>query len=202
MEKMENELQLLNNAKSGDEIALEELLTNYKPLANKIARRYFLAGQDEDDLYQEAMIGLFKALQSYKVESGDFFNFATMCINRQIQIAVKTANRKKNKALNDYVSLNNQGGINIGNDENEDEVLLYIIPSTDQLPDDKLISQEKLVQMKNQIINALSTYEKRVLTLYLKGLSYKKMANLLGKDTKSIENSLSRIKTKLSFLKN
>ena len=105
------------------------------------------------------------------------------------------------KALNEYISLNNQGGIDLGWEDDEDDVLLYIIPSTEQLPDDKLISKEELEEMKKQIIGALSTYEKKVLTLYLKGLSYKEIANALGKQTKSVENGLSRIKAKLSFLK-
>ena len=192
---------LIKLAKQGNSDALEKILTNYKPLAGKIARRYFLAGQDEDDLYQEAMIGLFKALQSFS-GNGEFKSFATLCINRQIQSAVKTANRKKNRALNEYISLNNQGGIDILQDDDEDDVLLFIIPSTEQLPDDKLISKEKLQEMKTKIINSLSNYEKKVLTLYLKGFSYKEIGKFLNKDTKSIENALSRIKTKLNFLKN
>lgn len=194
------ERKLIELAKSGNADALETVLSKYKPLAGKVARRYFLAGQDEDDLYQEAMIGLFKALQSFS-GAGDFSSFAALCINRQIQSAVKAANRKKNKALNEYISLNNQGGIDLGWEDDEDDVLLYIIPSTEQLPDDKLISKEELEEMKKQIIGALSTYEKKVLTLYLKGLSYKEIANALGKQTKSVENGLSRIKAKLSFLK-
>ncbi len=198
MQKSDSEL--IEGSLSGNESALEELLTRYKPLAVRIARRYFLAGQDSDDLYQEAMIGLFKAYQSFKPDSVDFRSFAILCINRQIQSAVKGANRQKNKALNDCISLNNQGGFDLKDDE-DDEILLFIIPSPDQLPDAKLISKEKVAEIKQEIINRLSTFEKRVLSLYLKGLSYKEMASSLGKTQKSIENSLTRIKAKLSFLR-
>lgn len=200
---IDNDLELIEKAKNGNELALEDLFTKYKSLAIKIARRYFLAGQDSDDLYQEAMIGLFKAYQSYKNAKLDFKSFASLCINRQILSAIKMANRQKNKALNDYISLNNQGGYDLKQDEQEDEdgVLYFIISSTDQLPDDRLISKEEVENIKKEIINNLSRFEKQVLSLYLQGLSYKQMAEKLQKTEKSIENSLTRIKSKLSYLK-
>lgn len=195
------DFELLEKAKQGDEKSLEALLVKFKPLACKIARKYFLAGQDEEDLYQEAMIGLFKAEQSFNKSLGiDFKSFASLCINRQIQSAVKSANRKKNKILNDSISLNNQGGIE-SFDSDDDSELYFIVPSNSPLPDDELIHKEKVEEIKKAIINKLSGYEKKVLALYLKGLSYKEMGKILSKETKSIENCLSRIKTKLSFLK-
>lgn len=195
------DIDLIRKAKQGDETSLELLLAKFKPLACKIARKYFLAGQDEEDLYQEAMIGLFKAEQSFNEIAGqDFKSFATLCINRQIQTAVKNSNRKKNKILNESISLNNQGGID--NYESDDEEQLYfIIPSSSPLPDDELIYKEKVDEIKNAIDQKLSTYERKVLSLYLKGLSYKEMGQILEKETKSIENCLSRIKSKLSYLK-
>ena len=195
------DIDLIRKAKQGDETSLELLLAKFKPLACKIARKYFLAGQDEEDLYQEAMIGLFKAEQSFNETAGqDFKSFATLCINRQIQTAVKNSNRKKNKILNESISLNNQGGID--NYEGDDEEQLYfIIPSSSPLPDDELIYKEKVNEIKNAIDQKLSTYERKVLSLYLKGLSYKEMGQILEKETKSIENCLSRIKSKLSYLK-
>lgn len=196
-----NDLELIEKAKNGNEIAFENLFIKYKPLAIKISRRYFLTGQDNDDLYQEAMIGFFKAYQSYKNNHSDFKSFVTLCINRQIQSAIKSANRQKNKALNNYVSLNNQGGYDFGAEEDEDEIVYFIIPSSDQLPDDKLISKEAVENIKNQIIKLLSKFEKQVLSLYLKGLSYKEMAKRLDKTEKSVENGLTRIKSKLSFLR-
>lgn len=199
---IKNDLDLINNAKNGNELALEDLFTKYKSLAVRITRRYFLVGQDSNDLYQEAMIGLFKAYQNYKDNiSNDFKSFATLCINRQIQSAIKSANRLKNKALNGYISLNNQGGYDLKQEDKNDEDFIYIIPSSDQLPDDKLISKEEVEKIKKEIINRLSIFEKQVLSLYLKGFSYKQMAEKLNKTEKSIENSLTRIKTKLSFLK-
>ena len=195
------DIDLIRKAKQGDETSLELLLAKFKPLACKIARKYFLAGQDEEDLYQEAMIGLFKAEQSFNETAGqDFKSFATLCINRQIQTAVKNSNRKKNKILNESISLNNQGGID--NYESDDEEQLYfIIPSSSPLPDDELIYKEKVDEIKNAIAHKLSTYERKVLSLYLKGLSYKEMGQILEKETKGIENCLSRIKSKLSYLK-
>lgn len=196
------DLDLIEKAKKGNEFSLEELFTKYKLMANRIARRYFLAGQDNNDLNQEAMIGLFKAYQSYKSSLNfDFKSFACLCINRQIQSAIKAANRNKNKALNDYISLNNQGGFDIKQEDQDDEDALYfIIPSNEQLPDDMLISKEKIESIKKEIINNLSKLEKQVLSLYLKGLTYKQISKKLEKTEKSIENSLTRIKSKLSYL--
>lgn len=195
------DIDLIRKAKQGDETSLELLLAKFKPLACKIARKYFLAGQDEEDLYQEAMIGLFKAEQSFNETAGqDFKSFATLCINRQIQTAVKNSNRKKNKILNESISLNNQGGIDVYESDDEEQ-LYFIIPSSSPLPDDELIYKEKVNEIKNAIDQKLSTYERKVLSLYLKGLSYKKMGQILEKETKSIENCLSRIKSKLSYLK-
>lgn len=195
------DIDLIRKAKQGDETSLELLLAKFKPLACKIARRYFLAGQDEEDLYQEAMIGLFKAEQSFNENAGqDFKSFATLCINRQIQTAVKNSNRKKNKILNESISLNNQGGIDVYESDDEEQ-LYFIIPSSSPLPDDELIYKEKVDEIKNAIDQKLSTYERKVLSLYLKGLSYKEMGQILEKETKSIENCLSRIKSKLSYLK-
>jgi len=181
-----NDLELIQKAKLGNELALEELFTKYKSLALKIARRYFLAGQDEDDLYQEAMIGLFKAYQSYNPKlNPEFIYFASLCINRQIQSAIKTANRQKNKALNESISLNNQGGYDFNQEDNEDEELLYfIIPSPSQLPDEQLISKEKVEDIKKEISDNLSKFEKQVLSLYLNGLSYKLMSSKLNKTEK------------------
>lgn len=195
------DIDLIRKAKQGDETSLELLLAKFKPLACKIARKYFLAGQDEEDLYQEAMIGLFKAEQSFNEAAGqDFKSFATLCINRQIQTAVKNSNRKKNKILNESISLNNQGGIDIYESDDEEQ-LYFIIPSSSPLPDDELIYKEKINEIRNAINQKLSTYERKVLSLYLKGLSYKEMGKILEKETKSIENCLLRIKSKLSYLK-
>ena len=199
---MNEDIELIKHAKEKDEEAFERLFSKYKPLASKISRRYFLIGQDEDDLEQEAMIGLFRAFQSFDVsKNSDFSSFASMCITRQIHTAIKSANREKNKALNERVELDNQGGIQVSVKDDEDDVMLFVIPSQNPLPDDQLISKQNVVQMTNEIIKNLSEYEKKVLALYLKGLKYKEMSVALKKDVKSIENTLTRIKNKLSFLK-
>lgn len=197
-----DDIELIQKARQGSEQCLEELLNRYKPLANKISRRYFLAGQDDDDLRQEALIGLFKAYQGFSASlAQDFKAFATLCITRQIQTAVKSANRLKNKALNECVSLNNQGGYETKIGDEDEDALVLIIPSTQPLPDDELILKEKIQEIKLAISNKLSNFEKKVLLLYLEGLAQKEMAKMLNKSAKSIEGALSRIKSKLAYLK-
>ncbi len=199
---MNEDIELIQRAKEKDETAFEKLFSKYKPLASKISRRYFLIGQDQDDLEQEAMIGLFRAFQSFDAnKNSDFGSFASMCISRQIQSAIKLANREKNKALNESIGLNNQGGFTLPMKDDDEEVILFVVPSLTPLPDDELISKQQVSQMTSEIVKNLSDYEKKVLTLYLKGLKYKEMSIALGKDIKSVENSLTRIKNKLKFLK-
>ncbi len=192
--------ELIDLAKNGDELALDFLLDRYKLLASKIARSYFLIGAEYEDLLQEAMIGLYKAYMSYdKTNKASFSTFATTCITRNVQTAVKTANRKKNQILNSSISLTNQGGLRKQGDEDEDITL--IIPSTSLTPDEKLIESETLKSIKEKIKQCLSKFELDVLVLYLQGYSYTQIAQKLNLTNKSIDNALSRIRHKLSFLK-
>ena len=193
--------ELIKLAREGNTECVDHLFAKYKPLAKKISRRYFLAGGDTDDIFQEAMIGLFKGFQSYKIsENSDFKNFASLCITRQIQTAIKSANRLKNKLLTEAISLNNQGAFEItGRDEDEEH--FFIVQSNDQTAENALISKENVDEMLKQITNILSPMEKQVLRRYLDGLSYKEIGKLLDKSTKSVENALTRIKSKLSFIK-
>ena len=199
MEKLSDD-QLILKAKQGDESSLDFLLNRYKQTASKIARSYFLVGAEYEDLLQEAMIGLYKAYVSYEPTHGaSFSTFAHRCITRNVQTAVKTANRKKNQMLNNSVSLTNQGAIVI-NTESDDEVNL-VIPSNALSPDQKLIESEKLAEIKEKIKKALSAFELNVLLYYLNGDSYTEIAKKLNQSNKSIDNALSRVRHKLSFLK-
>lgn len=191
--------ELVKEMKSGEVGAEEELFSRFKPMVSSVARSYFLLGSELDDLIQEGMIGLYKACQNYSQNSSaSFKTFAYLCIKRQIQSAVKHANRQKNKILNSYVSLDSQGGYKTG--EGEEEALL-ILPSSILTPDDEMIEKENYEEILDKIKRALSPLELKVLTLYLKGNSYQTISKMVGKNTKSVDNSLHRIKNKLEFLK-
>ncbi len=200
---MENlsDAELVLKAKNGNELASETLFNRYKPLAKKISRSYFLAGADDDDIFQEAMIGLFKAYNNFKSEESNFSAFATLCINRQIQSAIKSANRQKNRILTEAISLNNQGGFKIADENTLEENVFYIVPSNSPSPDDTLISKETLKEVLKKIDEILSDYEKQILFLYLEGKSYKEISNKVNKSTKSVENALTRLKAKISSIK-
>ena len=191
--------QLILLAKNGDENALDFLMKKYKKLASKLSRSYFLVGAESEDLLQEAMIGLYKAYVSYDINSkASFATFARMCIVRNIQTAVKTANRRKNQILNQSVSLSN--GIN-DYSEDDDEEMNLVIPSTSPTPDEVVVENENLEQIKKEIISKLSNFELKVLSLYLKGYTYTQIAQKMDLSNKSIDNALTRIKHKLNGLK-
>lgn len=199
MENLSDDI-LIAQAKSGDESSLDFLMQRYKQLASKIARSYFLIGAEHEDLLQEAMIGLYKAYINYnKSKHATFSTFAYLCITRSVQDAVKSANSKKHLMLSNSVSLTNQGAIVVNNDE--DKEINIVIPSTMLSPDEQLIEEEKINEIKHQIKNKLSSFEQKVLLLYLEGDSYTQIACKLNSTNKSIDNALSRIRNKLSNLK-
>ena len=193
--------ELIKLARAGNSECVDLIFSKYKPLAKKISRRYFLAGGDPDDIFQEAMIGLFKGFQNYKIsENSDFKSFASLCISRQIQSAIKSANRLKNKLLTEAIGLNNQGAFEISGTDSDEEHF-FMLPSNTPTAESALISQENVDEMLKQITQILSPLEKHVLRYYLDGMSYKEIAKLVDKTTKAVENALTRIKCKLSFIK-
>ena len=193
--------ELIKLARAGNNECVDLIFSKYKPLAKRISRRYFLAGGDPDDTFQEAMIGLFKGFQNYKIsEHSDFKSFAGLCISRQIQTAIKSANRLKNKVLTEALSLNNQGAFEVAGTD-EDEEHFFMLQSNDPTAENALISQENVNEMLKQITDILSPLEKQVLRYYLEGMSYKEISKMIDKSTKSVENALTRIKCKLSFIK-
>lgn len=199
------EQKLLELAKAGDEISLTQLMNIYKPVVNKLARKYFLINSSLDDIIQEGMLGLFKAFRSYKLGAeASFKTYATLCINRQIQTAITANNRNKNIPLNTYFSINNQGKILLSvkkEEGEEDEDNGFFVPSNDLTPEESILFREKLSELNLQINKELSLFEKKVLSLYIKGLNYVEIAEVLKKQPKSIDNALSRIKIKLRELK-
>ena len=198
--KLDDE-KLVELSKAGDEEALDFLLSRFKPLALSISRSYFLVGGEQEDVMQEAMIGLYKACLGYHAGMGaSFATFARKCITRNVQTAVKIANRKKNQLLNSSYNLSPQGEVVFGEEE-DDEELCLVIPSKQLLPEEALIEEEKILEIKADIIKKLSNFELVVFKHYLKGLTYIEIAEKLKTQPKAIDNALSRIKTKLAYLK-
>lgn len=186
------------NAKAGDEIAMNELLIKYKSIVNKIARSYFLVGGDMEDIIQEGTIGLYKAILGFNPNrSTSFKTFAVVCIKHQIQTAIKIASSEKNKILSSALPIWEQSD----GEEDYESRLEIIIPSDLPSPDDSLIANENIQELKAKIKKSLSPLEVKVLNLYLKGYSYKEISDLGEISKKSIDNALTRIKNKLTFLK-
>jgi len=181
-------------AQSADGLALEYLLNKYKNFVRSKARSYFLIGADHEDIVQEGMIGLYKAIRDFKPEKlSSFRAFAELCVTRQIITAIKTATRQKHIPLNSYVSLNKPLY-----DEESDRTLLDVI--SEDVPSDPetmLIDREDLSFIEGRIGEMLSDLEKRVLVLYMDGKSYVEISEEMGRHVKSVDNALQRIKRKL-----
>lgn len=198
--------ELVKLVGAGVEEAFEEITKRYTQRLNFIARKYFLVGASSDDLMQEAMIGLYSACLSYKSKSGNlsFKNFATLCVTRRIQQAVKMANRDKNKAFMSYMSIDSQGKLVVGqkNDDDETEEVGFYICTDNMSPEQSIVSSEKVKEILQGVNDKLSSFEKSVLKIYIEGYNYIEIAKKLKKDPKSIDNALNRIKIKLKYLRN
>ncbi len=178
----------------GDDRAVEFLLNKYKNFVRSKARSYFLIGADHEDIVQEGMIGLYKAIRDFRADKlASFRAFAELCITRQIITAIKTATRQKHIPLNSYVSLNKP----LYDDESDRTLLDVIIEGKTSSPEDLLISQESLQTINLRIGEVLSELEQDVLAAYLDGKSYQEIARMLGRHSKSIDNALQRVKRKL-----
>lgn len=184
--------QLIEQLRAGDKRIMDYILDKYKPLVLGKANAMFLIGGDTDDLIQEGMIGLFKAIRDYKPDKeASFFHFAELCITRQLYSAVEASNRKKHVPLNTYVSFYSKTG-------EEGKSLAETLP-TDVMdnPEQLIIAQENLAQLWEDLKARLSDMEREVLDEYLSGLNYRQIAEKLGKSPKAIDNALSRIKAKI-----
>ena len=186
--------QVVGQAQLGDSVAIEYLLSKYKNFVRSKARSYFLIGADHEDIVQEGMIGLFKAIRDYQVERlSSFRAFAELCITRQIITAIKTATRQKHIPLNSYVSLNKP----IYDEESDRTLMDVIVEGRAQNPEELIIDRENLVSLRDQVDQVLSSLEQDVLNAYLDGKSYQEIADKLGRHVKSIDNALQRVKRKL-----
>lgn len=188
------EQEILERARNGNQDALEELMKLYKNFVRIKAKTYFIMGADKEDIVQEGMIGLFKAIRDYdETKMTSFRSFAELCITRQMITAVKTANRQKHVPLNSYVSLNKP----IYDGESEKTLLDIIESSMISDPEALIISQEELKAIHDKMKSMLSSLETDVLVLYLRGRSYSQISQALKITHKSIDNALQRIKKKL-----
>lgn len=186
--------EIVTMIREGDERALNYLLCKYENFVKAKAKSYFLIGADKEDIYQEGMIGLFKAIRDYKDDKlASFKVFAELCVTRQIITAVKTATRQKHIPLNTYVSLNKPIY-----DEESDRTLLDIISGIKVSdPEELIIDREEMEKLEKQIEEVLSSLEMEVLNSYLDGKSYQEIASDLDRQAKSIDNALQRVKRKL-----
>ncbi len=190
--------ELMIQLRDGDDGIMDFIMNKYKNLVRSKAKSMYILGADGDDLIQEGMIGLFKAVRDF--DSGrdaSFFTFADLCISRQIYTAVQASRRQKHIPLNTYISLYATAREKSGQSE-EDTALVDILElGSGQSPEEMVIDKENVEQLERTIEKELSSFEKQVLDLYLTGMSYTQIAKVLGRDEKSTDNALQRIKTKL-----
>ena len=191
--------ELILKIRQGDSLAEELLYERYKPIVRMLARAYYLAGADREDLIQEGMYGLYRAVCTYDPEAGEaraaaFSTYAEICTKHQMISAVRKAARKRNMPLNTYISLEREvtpEGKTIGDLA---EILSDVYTED---PEHDLIQREELGFLRKTMDTALSPFERRVLKLYLEGFSYQKIADLLGKTPKSVDNAIQRVRRKL-----
>lgn len=184
--------ELIEKLRLGDTKIMDFILDKYKPLVRKKANAMYLIGGDTDDLIQEGMIGLFKAIRDYNPEKeSSFYHFAELCISRQIYTVVEASNRKKHAPLNSYVSLYSG--------TNEEGVVLAdsLTSGVTEDPEQMMIDQENLTLFLENVKERLSKMERQVLDLYLAGSNYQQIAEELEKSPKAIDNALQRIKMKI-----
>lgn len=182
--------EVVRLAQDGNDEAINHIVARYRNDVYRKANTYFLAGAETDDIAQEGMIGLYNAIKDYNAEcKSSFRHFALLCITRQMISAVRMACRKKHSPLNSYISLDNNSGT-----ENSS---LPFLEDEEQNPETIVILQESLGSMERRINSLLSKLELQVLMYYTEGMSYDEIAELTGKERKSVDNALQRIKKKL-----
>lgn len=178
--------ELLIMQQQGESMIMDYLIEKYKPMVRQKARVLYLVGGDQDDLIQEGMIGLFKAVRDYRTDKdASFKTFAQLCVDRQIYHAIQNSNRQKHQPLNSYVSINGE--------EWEAEARKMF----QQSPENIVIANEAAILLQDKILKELSKMENQVLEMYMDGDNYLEIAGKMGKSPKSIDNALQRIRTKV-----
>lgn len=186
--------QLIEMLRGGDDGIMDFLMEKYKHLVRKKANALFLLGGDTDDLIQEGMIGLFKAVRDYNESQSSFYHFADLCIRRQIYTAIEAAARKKHGPLNSYVSLSK------GTPEGDGFPIDGNLTARSQNPEQIFIDRENMDAFLRTVYGQLSRMERQVLEYYLEGMNYRQIAKKMDKAEKSIDNALQRIKGKVQKL--
>lgn len=190
---------IITAIRGNDLDAMDYMLNKYKNLVRKKAKALYLIGGDKDDLIQEGMIGLYKAIRDYNIEKDNsFYNFADLCISRQIYSAIKASNRKKNLPLNTYVSLYTPAYIENADIDEKAALVDLMYENKISNPEELVIDKESTNMLEYELVRHLSGFEKNVLELYLEDFSYLQIADKLKKTPKSIDNALQRIKSKLN----
>ena len=191
--------ELILRLRDGEEAITDYIMDKYKNMVRSKAKSMYILGADREDLIQEGMIGLFKAVRDYDTgRDASFFTFADLCVSRQMYTAIQAAGRQKHMPLNTYVSLYADGAD--GEDglrEAERGLLESAASRLEQNPEELLIDRENVKRLEEVMEKELSSFEKQVLDLYLTGMKYSQIARVLGKDDKSTDNALQRIKAKL-----
>ena len=193
MDLTDEEIILL--AQNGDQMAVEFMTTKYFPYVRNKSRAYFLVGGDGEDIIQEGLIGLYEAIKDYSLgKQASFKTFMDICVTRQIMTAIKTASRQKHIPLNTYISLNKP----LFHEETDRNYMETFITSKREDPESLYLDVEKTHEINEEIKKTLSRFEHQVLELYLQGASYYKIAEVLEKEEKAIDNAIQRIRRKLS----
>lgn len=191
-----SDAELILRSREGQSDITDYLMEKYKDLVKSKARSMFILGADNDDLIQEGMIGLFKAIRDYDAgRDASFYTFAELCISRQIYTAVQASRRQKHVPLNNYISL--YGNVSENADGDEKYLIDALQPTGDKSPEELIIDRENTDILEQRIEESLSTFEKQVLDLYVTGMSYVQIAKVLGRDEKSTDNALQRLKAKI-----
>lgn len=191
--------ELILRLRDGEEAITDYIMDKYKNLVRSKAKSMYILGADRDDLIQEGMIGLFKAVRDYDIgRDASFFTFAELCVSRQMYTAIQAAGRQKHTPLNTYISL--YGSCTEQEAEGRDgkwELSGSLLSPPERNPEELLIDRENVERLEKTIDKELSSFEKQVLDLYLTGMKYSEIARVLGRDEKSTDNALQRIKSKL-----
>jgi len=189
--------ELIDRLRQGEASITDYIMDKYKNLVKKKAKSMYILGGDNDDLIQEGMIGLFKAMRDYDVgRDASFYTFADLCISRQMYNAVQASNREKHAPLNTYISLYTNTA-DLGADDSNTSLLNVLTSEVENNPEKLFIDKENMADIEAIIEKELSPFEKQVLDLYITGMSYSQIARVLGRDDKSTDNALQRLKNKL-----
>ena len=193
--------ELIMRLRDGEEPIMDYIIDKYKNMVRSKAKSMYILGADRDDLLQEGMIGLFKAVRDYDFgRDASFSTFADLCVTRQMYTAVQAARRQKHSFLNAYVSLSADAGSD-QEDDQEAQLINALASRADRNPEEMLIDRENLERLEDYLNRELSPFEKQILELYLTGMSYAEIARVLGKSEKSTDNALQRIKSKIKKMK-